>query len=254
MIYGASTHPVLIKKIKLRIWHLRDEVEAVVAARIKAHREAGATDLPSIEDLIEEYRAKELPSKEEKQGLHLVKEESGEEDPSSEEETSEENASAEDEARGMVQEQNPEEVKQSAIIYQRRPAISDDKIIHAESVLSEIYIDQISFFSRAPFLSGQSIVLEFLVPKRFIVNADVLFCRSFNWQSRIISEIRHPYRVNARYTFLRPGERTLLREFITAIGPNLDDYTEHIMQKAAENTAGEADEGEAGDDFDDFDL
>ena len=53
MIYGNSTDPVLIKKIELKIWTLRDELEAVIATRY-----SDATNPPTIDDLVVEYNAK----------------------------------------------------------------------------------------------------------------------------------------------------------------------------------------------------
>ncbi|MFT6604696.1 MAG: hypothetical protein ACJARO_002220, partial [Bacteriovoracaceae bacterium] len=54
MILGSSKDPVLIKKIYLRIWTLRDEVEAVISERISS----GETDSLSVEDLIQEYKSR----------------------------------------------------------------------------------------------------------------------------------------------------------------------------------------------------
>jgi hypothetical protein len=53
------------------------------------------------------------------------------------------------------------------------------------------------------------------------MNADVLYCRTYNMQSRIISKNKYDYRVLVKFTFLQEGERALLRQFIQSIEPDL---------------------------------
>lgn len=200
MIYNNSTDPVLIKKIPLRIWTLRDELEAIIQARLESG-EFPEENRPSVEDLIEEYRTKEAPKAADKPdqnpGLKLVEEEA---DISTEAELSEKKP-------------GPAEV------IQRRPKISEDKLYGGTLVLSELEMDHMYFFTNKQFTVGQSIVVEFLVPKRFSINVDVVYCRAFNMKSRIISSQNYRFRVAARFTFLKPGERTLLRQFIKSVEP-----------------------------------
>lgn len=257
MIHGGTNHPVLIKKIKLNIWLLRDELEAVVAHRL-ANLKQGE-EVPSIEDLIEEYSPKELII--DKDGAELKAVEA-DQDPESEpteendqenneEESEESEDNLEDEmAKAMVDEQSEDQLKQSATVYLRRPPISQNKIYKGQAILSEIDMNGMNFFSNHRFVSGQSIVIEFLVPKRFIINADILFTRSFNMHSRIISEDRHPYRIATKFTFLRKGERTLLRNFVQSIEPDLSKIAAPVLNKATVKS----NESDDFDDLDDFDL
>ena len=53
-IHKASKDPVLIKKIALKIWSLRTEIEEVLKFRLKEADKRGLTSPPI--DLVEEYQ------------------------------------------------------------------------------------------------------------------------------------------------------------------------------------------------------
>lgn len=264
MIYGNSNHPVLVKKIKLKIWSLRDEVEKVIED--SKHLEH--------DQLLEELRSEYVPNSK-KPDLVLVKspmqeeseeestedsadnEESAEisddgeatENPDSEAEEEEEEAEAdeenveeqeESEGEDSSQEEsdsNQEEQTQGEEILETKesteetdsetkititnPHVPEDKIAQGVCFLTDISMDAISFFSTKGFIHGQSIVIEFLIPTHFILNAEVMYTTNYNIGSRIISESRPSYRLMANWTFLKPGEKTLLRNFLKAIEPDL---------------------------------
>lgn len=251
MILGASNHPVLIKKIKLNIWCLRDELEEVVKSRLIQHQKNGNKGIPSIEDLIEEYSAKELEVDPNfKSELEIVEDESEDSlEENSEEEQTDENI--DQQASSIVEGQTEQEVKKTSTIFHRCPKLARNKVHSGEAILSEIDMQSFNFFSNHKFVSGQSIVIEFLVPKRFIINADIIFSRSINMHSRIISEKRHPYRIAAKFSFLRPGERTLLRNFVSSIEP---DISEVEMTPQTQKITAAEEESDDLDDLDDFDL
>lgn len=258
VIHGNSTDPVLIKKISLRVWTLRDEVEAVITSRYK-----DAENPPSIDDLTQEYKSKgsfdsneggeegvkdasELDDFGEDEMAKAMAETAPEEGESSEdtaEEGSAEGDQAEGEEKVLKLITTPEELDGKVIVKQRLPEIPDDKMASGRAILSEIYMDQMYFFSSHEYLVGQSIVLEFLVPKKFIMNADVVFCRTYNMKSRIISKNRLPYRVGIKFTYLKDGERTVLRNFVQSIEPTVE---------AAPVEEKKSDDG-GGDEFDIFD-
>lgn len=110
-------------------------------------------------------------------------------------------------------------VKQ-AIPLLKRPPIEKEKLYFGKTILAEISIEKIFLFSSQEFLHGQSIVIEFLVPNHFIINAEVVYCKPHNMKSRIIGEKKLPYRVGARFTFIKEGERTNLRKFLQSIEPD----------------------------------
>ncbi|MBH47792.1 MAG: hypothetical protein CME71_06440 [Halobacteriovorax sp.] len=240
MIYHNSNDPVLIKKIPLKIWTLRDELEAVIAARIESG-EYSEDNPPSIEDLIAEY-GKKVPMKRlepeaDEANLKLVPEE--EESASDETEDVEQEATAETE----VEKKDPVQVTQ------RRPKLSEDKIFNGTLVLAELEMDHLYFFSNRQFTPGQSIVIEFLIPKKFSMNVDIAYCRAFNLKSRIISSQNYRYRVAAKFTFLKEGERTLLRQFIKSVEPEVQ---KQVMPKITKGKAEETDDGFG--DLDDLDI
>lgn len=261
VIHGNSTDPVLIKKISLRVWTLRDEVEAVIKSRYK-----DAENPPSLEDLTQEYKSKGDfgDSTEGEDGVKDASElddfgedemakamaEAGAEDSAEESESSEDSdaeATEEGENKVMTLVTSPEEVDGKVIVKQRLPEIPADKMASGRAILSEIYMDQMYFFSSQEYLVGQSIVLEFMVPKKFIMNADVVFCRTYNMKSRIISKNRLPFRVGIKFTYLKEGERTVLRNFVQSIEPTIEVV--QVEEKKSDDGGG--DEFDIFDDLDD---
>jgi hypothetical protein len=201
-IFSYSKAPVLIKKIPLRVWHLRDEVEAVLKQKLK--EDSSRPDNEYIKELINEYTSLKTNGK--------IISINGE----SEEEPSDEVSDGEAEMAAAIN----GEPSDSQII-QRCPNITKDKIINAKTILGEIHMDGMHFFCDEKFIMGNSIVVEFLVPKKFSLNADIISCREFNLKTRIISEIKMRYRSTIAFTFLKEGERTLLREFLKSVAPKL---------------------------------
>ena len=97
--------------------------------------------------------------------------------------------------------------------------IPDDKIHHASTILSEINMTDISFFSAHQFIEGQSVVIEFQIPKTFSVHVEVSYCRNYSMKNQLISNKRLPFRGRAHFTFPHPREKILLREFVSSIEP-----------------------------------
>lgn len=247
MIHGNSNDPVLIKRIGLKIWSLRDEVENVVAKTLRANPEIKELDPETLAQIREEYAYK--GAIENKANLSLVPD--AEEGSSEGEDLEAEMAAAmggegeqSEEASDSPDEQSGEDLEaemaaamgggddaeaageQAAsgpvkVIQRSSAIIPPSKISRGVTVLSELSMDSLYFFGGEKFMEGQSIVIEFQIPKRFVVNADVVYCRPFNIRSRIISDKKVSYRIVARFTFLKEGERTLLRQFIQSIEPEI---------------------------------
>jgi hypothetical protein len=239
MIYGNSNHPVLIKKINLRIWTLRDEIEAIIRARV-ANSSDQAVD---IQDLIQEYKEKELVTE---KPLAIV---DGEKVSDSEDEMLQAmQAAAEPSSLEVVPDEDTpaSEIQQHVQVLRRVPDLPDDRIYNGKMLLAEIDMQNIYFFCERKFFEGQSIVLDFQIPMRFVVNANILYCRPYNMKSRIISANRLPFRVAAKFTFLKEGERTLLRNFIESIEPTIEEVVA-VKQASPVQT-------EEFDELDDFDL
>jgi hypothetical protein len=244
LIHGNSNDPVLIKRIALKIWTLRDEVEAVVARAVREGKEEGKELSPEeIENIRTEYLYKGPIDK--KPNLTLV-DGGGEEGGESGDDLEAEMAAAmgggeEDSAEESGEEQSGEDLEAEMaaamgdglseappapegpvkVIQRSSDTIPQSKIHHGISVLSEINMENFYFFSSSNFLEGQSVVIELQIPKKFVINADIVYCRPFNIRSRIISERKLTYRVAAKFSFLKEGERTLLRQFIQSIEPDI---------------------------------
>ena len=52
MIYNKSGHPIEVKKISIRVWTLRDEIEAAIGRRMK---ECEAAGIPLFIDDIKRF-------------------------------------------------------------------------------------------------------------------------------------------------------------------------------------------------------
>lgn len=257
MIYNNSTDPVYLKKISLKIWALKDEVKAVIRERMKSSKDENL----SIDDLIAEYRSKtdEAGSGDaevqaigdlemgEAEMAAAIAGDSAEEDQPEEEATS----SEEDMAAAMMEGQTGAAESSDAsgpiTVIQRHPIFEKDEVSNGRTILAEIGMDRLFFFSGKPFLTGESIVIEFLIPKRFVLNANILFCREYNMKSRIISQNRLPYRIGADFSFLKEGERTLLRQFINSIEPDIPEV--QVVKEAPQQ-----EDDEDFDELDDLDL
>src|SRR5690606_32821733 len=100
-----------------------------------------------------------------------------------------------------------------------RQAPDLDKISYGFSLLSDVNMDTILSFTKEKFLNGQSIVVEFLIPKPFRMMAEVTYCHHYAMRSRIISSTRPDYRVQCKFTYELKDERTNLREFLKSISP-----------------------------------
>jgi hypothetical protein len=230
MIFRKSTDPIFIKKIALEIWSLRDEVEAIIEEKIAS---LGRDLTPEEIDQIKlQYQKTTV-----KPTLVLV-----EEAPAAPANPDEAAAAAPADGEAAAATTPPvlsvvEGAANDGKIYidVEIPKLIESKRTRARSVLSEINMDKMYLFSNESFIEGQAIRVRFLVPKEFIITGIVHYCRIFSNASRIISENRFPYRTAIRFTFDREGERTLLREFLTSVEPDLN----HIAVAAAATAAAE---------------
>ena len=170
MIHLASSAPVLVRKIDLRVWSLRDEVESILRKRL------GEDPRPDVRAVMDEYG---------------------------------------DPGRGGAG--RPKDGGGPVVLRQVRPPLPPGRVHHGSVFISELQMDRIRFFSSAHFLEGQAVAMEFIVPERFIVNADVLHCHRYSMRSRVISPTTLSFRAVAEFSFLKRGERTLLRKLVRSI-------------------------------------
>ncbi len=256
MIHNSSSDPVLIKKISLKIWSLRDEIES----RIQEKVDAGEMIPEGLEEKIMELRgeytkksaipdnvmqlktADDLPSEEDDEmAKAMAAAMAGDEEGAEVPEVEESNVVPMNSEAPSV---NSAEASVITIGIEP-PILSEDKVSKGKTILSEIGMEKMFFFSNKAFTEGQSIVIQFCIPKTFIVNADVIYCRPFNIKSRIISQNNYTHRMLIKFNFLKEGERALLRQFIQSIEP---DMTKAVKKApAAEAESGDGDFNELDD-------
>ncbi|MFP5384463.1 MAG: hypothetical protein ACLGHN_00190 [Bacteriovoracia bacterium] len=272
MIYNKSGHPVEVKKISIRLWSLRDEIEAAIGRRIK---ECEAAGIPLyIEDIKNFYKLNVdagpdnvLPLNAGSDGVTSLMEELGEEAQTEEtppEEVKTEEAAADapapegtptesleaaatpeagknlNEAEEIIAEQTLqglENKKPNPILdrpYQRQ-APDLDKISYGFVLLSDINMEQMLTFTKEKYLQGQSVTVEFLIPQTFMMTADVTYCHHYAMRSRIISSTKPDYRLQLKFAFAIPGERDTLRNFLKSIEPTLPPEKKKVKKEASED-------------------
>lgn len=188
-IFNTSKDPVLLKKIPLRIWRLRDEIESLIQARYEkaGEKEKGV----NIEDLTKEYS---------------------------------------------------ESTQETTDTNQPKVTIPEEKTSKGKAIISEIDMEGIKFFSSQSYLIGNSLVVEFQIPKSFRLNAVVLVNKAYDLKSKLISEKKLPYRIHLKWTFLKQNERILLREFLQSI--SLSKKHEKVVSEEIPSREKSQDEGE----------
>lgn len=246
MIYNKSGHPIEVKKISVRLWSIRDEIEAAIGRRMK---ECEAAGVPLYIDDIKKYYNISAGSSEETPDnvLKMVPKDSGDGMASLMESISEEAKSEEPDASAEAQEasateenkvlneaeeiiadqtlQGLETKKPNPILdrpYQRQ-APDLDKISYGFILLSDINMEAMLSFTKEKFLQGQSVTVEFLIPQNFMMSADVTYCHNYSLRSRIISSTKPDYRLQCKFSFTVPGERDTLRNFLKSIEPTITD-------------------------------
>lgn len=234
MIYNKSSHPVEVKKISVRIWSLRDEIEAAIGRRMKECEAAGVPlyidDLKRFYNLdpdstLSQDNVLQLKPKGDEDAMTSLMESLAEETPEEKpaEDQDSQTLSKADEIIAEQKLQGMEAEKPNPIIdrpYQRL-APDLDKISYGFTFLSDVNMDNILSFTKDKFLQGQSVVVEFLIPQPFMMTANVAYCHHYALRSRIISTTKPDYRLQCRFTYSIPGERDTLRNFLKSIEPTI---------------------------------
>ncbi len=238
-IFNKSSHPVAVKRIPVRIWALRDEIEAALDRRIKECEVAGTPLF--LDDIKEFYGMRTDKPLAGQPQLQLVSEPTTPQDsvdemmealaatpeeptPAPVEETPVVAEAVVEKADELVASQTPAEKAEApaAPHVQRaytRLAPDSTKVSYGFALLADVNMDWMLTFSKEKFIQGQSVVVEFLIPHPFMMSAEVIMCHNYAMRSRIISESKPDFRLQCRFTYPFPGERTRLREFLTSVEP-----------------------------------
>lgn len=247
MIIGKSTHPVLVKRISVRLWSLRDEIEAALANRIE---ECEAAGVPVYIDDIKEFY---LPKTEIINNVTELKPQVHEEEipvapPVTIDEITPEVSADQlqaptpeniDSIATQVLEEKKETSSQSQDEILKRPLErtipNQDCLSFGFSLLSDINMEGILLFSKNQYTYGQNVIIEFLIPHKFTVSGEISYCQNINKNSRIISSTKPEYRVRIKFLFQLPNERVNLRNFLKSIEPNLSSTSSKPMTKKSDD-------------------
>jgi hypothetical protein len=249
-----------VKRIPIRVWALRDEIEAALERRIK-ECEAAGTPL-FLDDIKEFYGMKVDKPLSGQPQLQLVNNEVAaaqdgvddlmaslsQEKPAEEEapkvETSEATEVAPpvaEKADEVLAAQTPaEKVEAHDAPHVQRPyerlAPDSTKVSYGFALLADLNMDWMLTFSKEKYVQGQSVVVEFLIPRPFMMSAEIVLCHHYGMRSRIISETRPDFRLQCQFTYKFAGERTRLREFLQSVEPTLPKKS--ATPKPAQDEAG----------------
>ncbi len=262
MIYNKSGHPIEVKKISVRLWSQRDEIEAAIGRRMKECEAAGVPlfidDIKSFYNLdlqtslTDQSNVLQLHNKTDEAESMANLMESIKDEPAPEviaappvegEPVAAVDSKTFDQAEQLIAEQNKqglETKKPNPILerpYKRQPP-DLDKISYGFTLLSDINMESILSFTKDKFLQGQSVVVEFLIPQSFMMTATVTYCHFYALRSRIISSTKPDYRLQCFFSFSILGERDTLRKFLKSIEPDLSPGKKKVVKDAEDDSLG----------------
>jgi hypothetical protein len=251
MILGKSNHPVNIKKIHVRLWKLRDEIETAISNI--AHEAGSSAYQAEFEKLVAFYKiANKHNEANQSEAPAIANEESSDDEMAammnaleSAEEANPEETTPEEVSLDEVHptEQNEQAQKQHALLNAPKRATPNENLIsNGTLLLNDINMDYALIFSKHEYTIGQSIVIEFLIPQKFTLSAEVVYNQKLASQSRIISETRPNNRVQAKLLFSYPHERTNLRNFLKSVEPELPKSNKKEVTKTEEDTSDNIDD------------
>ncbi|MBL7664829.1 MAG: hypothetical protein JNM93_06815 [Bacteriovoracaceae bacterium] len=259
-IIGKSNHPVTVKRIEVRVWALRSEIEAAVAKELAAKNEdASAVKIEDIKKIYEKAKAEtevktdnvvpitaaadaaatpEAEANPEEKNEETADEAVEAAPADAEVKPEEAAASAEgekkDETTTPAVELSEEELKRMSFTLPR--TIPDEEFVgKGFALISDLNMDEVLLFCDMPFIRGQSVVVEFLIPSKFTLSADVQYSSFYAMRSRIISEDKASHRLQLRWTFAMKGEKTTLRNFLTSVQPDLPVATKAKKKEESED-------------------
>lgn len=269
MIYNRSPHPVEVKKISIRMWTLRNEIEAAIGRRIKECEAAGVPlyidDIKNFYNmtpgvpLTDQSNVLQLPTANKSDdGINSLMESLApqaapeEKSPEAPADATPEGQTAEGqpadsktftEAEEIIAEQKLQGLdtnKPNPILqrpYQRQ-APDLNKVSYGFSLLSDINMEHFLTFTKDNFLQGQSVIVEFLIPQNFMMTAEINYCHHYARTSRIISSAKPDFRVQCKFKYEMTGERDNLRNFLKSVQPNLPEPKKKAKKESEEDSLG----------------
>ncbi len=215
-IKNKSNHPVEIKKIGIDIWTLRSEIESAIEKKIQQGNESDISDIKNFYEAITDTSLESLEVQVPNESI---------------EETS-----------------NNEEEEATKEKFQR---VFPSKKISGHSFLADINMEGILFFSMQKFTHGQSVIINFNIPKDFSVSAQVIKSVDIASTSRIISETKPRYRILAKFVYYFENEKDQLRSFLQSIEPTRPEPIQKVNKESQDMSQNDLPDD---DEFGDLDL
>lgn len=255
MILGKTNHPVEIKQIPLRSWPLRSEIEVALNTCLK---EDGTLDEEKAKKIREFFDKISYPSTAEVTALSTAKE--SEENKESEESNNEAKAESETESESETETDSSASNTEENEGYQNIYRPDQDKIYLGKSLLSDIHMDSIVFFSEKEYTPGQTLTLEIINAKPFCLHLKVDNVMNFSRNSKVITPHKMGYRVLGTFLFPFEDQKTNLRQFLEKIEPEIlgierekqrekdEKSPDKALDKAEEDSEDETEDSTQGDD------
>lgn len=218
MILGKSNHPVEIKQIPLKSWPLRAEIEVALKTCLK---EDGTLDEAKAENLRALFDKISYPDQ-----APVVDIQNKKTDETSKDNTEDESNSTEpsdEEAKDEVETKTSEQSEQNETNnkWGQRYRPEEDQIFSGKSLLSDIHMDSIVFFSEKEYTPGQTITLEIINAKPFCLHVKINNVINFARNSKVITPTKMTYRILGTFLFPFEEQRQNLRTFLQKIEPEM---------------------------------
>ena len=119
-----------------------------------------------------------------------------------------------------------------------RPQLKQDQLARGIVTLLDLNMNMISCFSSQDYLSGQTVIIEFLIPRPFFLTGEVLRCYNYGRKSKVISNKQLDFRLHVKWTYAFPNERSTLKKFLKSILPEIPQETDTPKTSGHEQTRG----------------
>ena len=241
-LLNKSNHPVEVKKVKVRIWTLRSEIESAITEKLQ---ESESQDLSTLDiQDIQTFYHNHVPAKIESE---IAEEESASDDTNVAKLTDEVLSENSESSEPSEDSENNDDTKEEAASKKEfvRPIPNDDLVFHGELLLSDLHMDKVTLFTNRKFTQGQNLIIQFMITSPFVISGEVKHVVNFARNSKIIKETKLDHRLHIGCSLLFPNERTKLREFLLSIEPTIPATPKKHKAKS---------ESDEEDDFDDLGL
>jgi hypothetical protein len=260
-IINKSNHPVEIKRINVRIWKFRDEIEKAITLRlIESNKEGVELNIEDIKEFYTRNKPNYLDPNYDPDDNEDEKDEEESTD-SEDEDTPKDSEDSEDSADSESSEDEEKAAKLAKEIIDDQPAADtdqkseskkpidrvvpdDDRVSYGFALLSDLDMEQMLVFSKEGYTFGQNICVEFLIPKSFILSGEVRGASHIGRTSKIISETKPDYRIQLNFSYLFDGERSSLRDFLKSVEPTIPPAPKKLKRPETDDDDDDDDEFE----------